>query len=266
MTFVSKFKHMFIGMAAVLISGLATPAFAQSSITAEVLKSGVLRIAIAGGNAPFSSLDPSGEAVGYDVDVAKALAAALKVNPQFIIVDSPGRITSLQTGKADIAAANFTATTERSTAVAFTEPYMILGISFVVAASSGIQTVEDLNKEGMVIASPRGSTADALAASMAPNAKRLQMESVSDATLAVKSGQATAQALDSLAAATLVAKDAEMRMLPGAFSYQEVALGLPAGDFDWWRVANSWVRQFNNSGANAALYKKWFGVEMPEIR
>ncbi|MGE0238127.1 MAG: transporter substrate-binding domain-containing protein [Parvibaculaceae bacterium] len=265
MTFISKLK-LLIGIVAVLATGLAAPALAQSSITSQVLKSGVLRVAIAGGNAPFSSVDPSGEAIGYDVDVAKAFAEALKVKPEFIIVDSPGRITSLQTGKADIAAANFTATPERSTAVAFTEPYMVLGISFIVAASSNIKSVEDLNKDGVVIASPRGSTADAIAQSMAPDAKRLQMESVSDATLAVKSGQATAQALDSLAAATLAAKDTELRMLPGTFSYQEVAIGLPAGDFDWWRITNSWVRQFNNSGANAVLYKKWFGVDMPEIR
>lgn len=261
----ARISRAVLGLLAALTLAHVAPASAQSSITAEVLKSGVLRVAIAGGNAPFSSINPQGEAVGYDVDVAKAFAAALKVTPEFVVVDSPGRITALQTGKADIAAANFTATTERSTAVAFTEPYMVLGIGFVVLEGSDVKEVADLNAAGRIIASPRGSTADAIAAELAPLAERLQMESVSDATLAVKSGQATAQALDSLAAATLAARDAELRMLPGKYAYQEVAIGLPAGDFDWWRVVNSWVRQFNNSGANAKLYKQWFDVDMPPM-
>ena len=29
------------------------------------------------------------------------------------------------------------------------------------------------------------------------------------------------------------------------------------------RILNAWVRQFNASGENAALFKKWFGYEMP---
>ena len=70
---------------------------------------------------------PDGQPDGYDVDIGKALAAALKVKPEFILVDSPGRITALQTGKADVADASFTNTIERSTAIAFTRPYLIVG-------------------------------------------------------------------------------------------------------------------------------------------
>ena len=91
----AKISWALVGLLAALTITHAAPASAQSSITANVLKSGVLRIAIAGGNAPFSSIDPNGEAIGYDVDVAKAFAAALKVKPEFITVDSPGRITAL---------------------------------------------------------------------------------------------------------------------------------------------------------------------------
>jgi polar amino acid transport system substrate-binding protein len=55
------------------------------------------------------------------------------------------------------------------------------------------------------------------------------------------------------------------KIIPGLYSYEEIAIGLPAGDFDWWRVMNAWVGQFNASGDNARLFKKWFGYDLPPI-
>src|SRR3954447_23360163 len=76
---------------------------AAQNLTADIMHRGTLRVAIVGGNAPYSSINPSGEPEGYDVEIAKALAASLKLKPEFSVVDSPGRITALQTGKADVA-------------------------------------------------------------------------------------------------------------------------------------------------------------------
>jgi hypothetical protein len=54
-------------------------------------------------------------------------------------------------------------------------------------------------------------------------------------------------------------------VLEGRFSREDIALGLPKGDFEWWRLLNMWVRDFNLSGKNDALYTKWFGSERPPI-
>ena len=53
------------------------------------------------------------------------------------------------------------------------------------------------------------------------------------------------------------------RNLPGIYSYEEIAIGLPAGDFDWWRIVDTWVRQFNGSGENNRLFKQFFGFDLP---
>src|SRR6476659_6916394 len=54
---------------------------AQSGLTGNVMQRGVVRVAIAGGNAPYSSIDTDGEAIGYDVEIAKKFAASLKLKP-----------------------------------------------------------------------------------------------------------------------------------------------------------------------------------------
>jgi polar amino acid transport system substrate-binding protein len=252
--------------AALAVSLAGSVALAQSNITADVMQRGVLRIGTAAGNAPYSSINPSGEPEGYDVEIAKAFAASLKLTPEFTIVDSPGRITALQTGKVDIVVANFTYTPERSTAVAFTEPYLVVGVSFIVPKDSPIQSVEELNAAGKKISSPRGSTSAQVAADVAPQAETVLFENVNDALLAMKSGQADAQATENLAVAAWMAKDPDIRLLPGVFSYEEIAIGVPSGNFDWWRIVNSWVYQFNHSGANAALFKKTIGFDMPPLQ
>jgi polar amino acid transport system substrate-binding protein len=41
---------------------------------------------------------------------------------------------------------------------------------------------------------------------------------------------------------------------------------MPAGDPDWLRIVNLWVEQFNASGDNKVLFKKWFGMDPPKIQ
>ena len=104
---------------AAVLAALAATTFSASaqttSILNDVIKRGEIRVATIAGNPPYSSLSPSGEPVGYDIDIANLIGAALKVKVKFLIVDVPGRIVALQTGRADITVANFTNTVERST-------------------------------------------------------------------------------------------------------------------------------------------------------
>lgn len=255
-----------LAAAAVLLAALpATVALAQPSrILAEVQQRGTLRIATLAGNPPYSVFRPDGQPDGYDVDIAKALAAALKVRPEFIMVDSPGRITALQTGKADVAVASFTNTVERSTAIAFTRPYLIVGSVFLVKADSPLRTVEEL-RAGKRIGVPRGGTSEGIAAEAAPGAQVIRFDSPNDAFLALRSGQVDAQLQDSLQNALLVQKDRSVRNLPGNFSYEEISIGLPAGDADWHRIIDTFVRQLNGSGENARLFRKHFGFDMPPL-
>src|SRR6476659_9466773 len=109
-----------------LCCSLLPAAAQQSNIFAGIQSRGTLRIATVAGNPPYSSVGTDGQPTGYDVDIGKALAGALGVTAEFTIVDVPGRIAALQTGRADVTIANFTATTQRSTAVAFSRPYVVV--------------------------------------------------------------------------------------------------------------------------------------------
>ncbi len=258
--------------AASLAAGILGGRVANAQQTAtgiinEVIKRGTIRIATVAGNPPYSSVSPSGEPQGYDVEIGKIIAATLKVKPEWVVVDTPGRITALQTRRVDITLANFTNTIERSTVIAFTSPYLIVGSTFMVKKESPIQTVDQLNDPKFKISGPRGGTFETIAANAVPKATLLRFDSVQDAFLALRSGQADSHLGDSLQqAAVLEANKATMRALPGNWSYEEIAIGLPAGDYDWWRLMDAFVRQFNGSGDNARLFRKFFNYDMPPLK
>lgn len=239
----------------------------QGGILADVLKRGVLRVATIGGNPPYSSLGTDGKPVGYDIDIANLLAEQLKLKIEFTIVDAPGRITALQTRRADVTFANFTANVERSKVIAFTDPYLVVGSIYMVPANSPIQTVEQLNDAKYKVSMPRGGTAEGIITATAPKVQKVRFDTVNDAFLAMQSGQVDAHLQDSLQNADYLAKNAgKFKNLPGNWSYEEISIGLPAGDFDWHRVLNIFVKNLNASGDNNRLFKKWFNYDMPPIQ
>jgi len=257
------------GAAVAALGGFARGARAQAGpghTLAEVQSRGTLRIATTSGNPPYSSFKPDGAPEGYDIDIGNAFAAALKVKPEWIVVDTPGRITALQTGKADITVANFTDTVERSAVVAFTRPYVVVGSNYMVKQASAIQSVEELNKASHKVGIPRGGMGEVIGKANTPNAELLRFGSQDDAFLALQSGQVDAQLLDSLQDAAFLAKQgASYRNLPGSYSYEEIAIGVPVGDGDWYRVVDGFVRLLIGSGEDARLFKKWFGFDLPPL-
>ena len=262
-------SHVVCGVLFAALAATAVPAVAQQqpSVLADVLKRGTIRIATIGGNPPYSSLGPDGKPAGYDIDVANLLAEQLKLKAEFLIVDVPGRITALQTRRADVTFANFTANVERSKVIAFTDPYLVVGSIYMVPVGSPLQSVEQLNDPKYKVSFARGGTAEGISTASAPRAAKVRFDTVNDAFLAMQSGQADTHLQDSLQNADYLAKNpGKFRNLPGNWSYEEISIGLPAGDFDWWRVLNIFVKNLNASGENNRLFKKHFGYDMPPIQ
>lgn len=263
-----KMQILLKTLAMAVISAVSYAGVAHASgVLDQVLNSGTLRVAIIGGNPPYSKMSPSGEPEGYDIDIAKQLAAALKVKPQFITTDIPGRVASLQTHKADVTIADFTKTVQRSTSIAFTDPYLVVSLQFLVAANrDDLKTVADINKSSIKVGITRGGTAEQNVPLAAPKATLARFNNEADELDALDAGQIDVMSQDNLYNAQLM-KDhpGKYKVLPGLYSHEEIAIGLPAGDFDWWRVVNTWVEQFNASGDNGRLFQKWFGYPLPPI-
>jgi polar amino acid transport system substrate-binding protein len=114
-----------LGFAVFMVS---TPAFgadielAKKSTPEQILKNGELRVGFEAGYMPFEMTDKKGNFVGFDIDVAKEMAKAMKVKFTPVNTAWDGIIPALVTGKFDIIMSGMTITQERNLKVNFAEP------------------------------------------------------------------------------------------------------------------------------------------------
>ena len=104
---------------------LALPSSAAAGL-ADVRARGVLRWGgdLQGGE-PYVSQRPDGSLVGFEVDLARAVASKLGVREQFVQNDWSTLLASLERGTFDVILNSFEITDERVGRVAFTRPYYV---------------------------------------------------------------------------------------------------------------------------------------------
>ncbi|HIP23772.1 MAG TPA: transporter substrate-binding domain-containing protein, partial [Rhodobacteraceae bacterium] len=99
-------------LAATAISSIALSAQAQS-----------INICVEGAYPPFSSTEASGDVVGFDIDIANALAAEMGMEATMVKTDWDGIIPALLEGKCDAIIASMSITEERKQVIDFSAKY-----------------------------------------------------------------------------------------------------------------------------------------------
>ena len=142
------------GLAALLISGSA---FAGKDLDA-IKQRGALNCGVgAGGTAGFMLVDSQGKWTGLDVDVCRAVSAAIFGDAEkvkYVPLTSQQRFTALQSGEVDILSNNTTATLTRDTALGldFTAVTYYDGQGFLVNKKLGVKSAKELNGATVCVA------------------------------------------------------------------------------------------------------------------
>ncbi|CAN5523275.1 ABC transporter permease subunit [soil metagenome] len=134
----------FAVLAALLLSAACGSTASDSD---EPIKaSGVLRVGTEGVYAPFSYHDAAtGQLVGYDVDVARAVADKLGVQVEFIETPWDSIFAALEADRFDVAANEVTINEERQAKYDLSEPYSVgEGVIVTRADDTTITTLDDL--------------------------------------------------------------------------------------------------------------------------
>jgi general L-amino acid transport system substrate-binding protein len=239
-------KLFAISAAALAIVVIAPGAVAGTTVRA-VDRRGELVCGVANDLPGFSAPDSKGQWSGLDVDVCRAVAAAVfgdASKVRYVPLTAQARLTALQTGEIDLLARNTTYTLTRDTSAGlnFTVINYYDGQAFLVPKSLGAKSALELS--GATVCVQTGTTTELnLADYFRANKMELRpvtLEKYEEMIGAYVAGRCDALSADASALATIRAnatpRPEEHVILPELISKEPLAPAVRQGDDQWFDI------------------------------
>ena len=214
----------------------------------SIQKSGKLVVALEGAWQPWSYHDASDTLVGYDVEVSRAIAEKLGVEPEYVESDWDSLFAGLDAGRYDIVCNGVEATDERAKTYDFTTPYGYIHTALAVRKDNDeITSFEDL--KGKTTANSLASTYMELAESYG----------------------ATVQGIDTLEETADVSfydylnvhPDADFKLVAQTAEASHVAIPvLKSEDTAYLDALNTAIEELRADGTLKTLSEKYFGQDI----
>ena len=256
-------KLICIAAALLLIACAAIACAEGGDLLARIQEKGELVVATEGAWSPWTYHDESGELVGFDVEVAKAIAQKLGVSAKFEEVAWEGIFAGLDDGRYDIAANGVEITEERAEKYAFSVPYGYIRTALVVRGDNeeiksfedlaGKKTVNSIASTYMTLAEEYGAEATGV------STLDLTLENVingrADATL-----NAEVSIYDYLS----IRPDANIKIVALTQDASQVSIPVRKGEDCQSLLAaiNEAIEELRNEGELARISEKYFGSDI----
>ena len=220
---------------------------------AAIQTNGKLVVALEGAWQPWSYHDESDTLVGYDVEVSRAIAEKLGVEPEYVESDWDSLFAGLDAGRFDIVCNGVEVTDERAKTYDFTTPYGYIHTALAVRKDNeDIKSFEDL--KGKTTANSLASTYMELAESYGATVQGID-------TLEETIQLLTAGRID----ATLnVHPDADFKLVAQTEDASHVAIPVRKGDdsASLLEAINTAIEELRADGTLKALGEKYFGQDI----
>ena len=211
---------------------------------------------------PFEMSSEVNEPAGVSVDLAYALGEHLGRPVRIENIAFAGLISSLKTGKIDLAISSMTATVERRESIDFSDPYLSTGLCLLVSSSSDIQSIEDADQAGNAIAVKQGTTGHLYAMDHLQNARVLALDKETAAVLEVAQGKADAFIYDQMSTYRNWKRHPDTtRPILAPFKNERWAIGLRKGNDELKTQVNAFLAAFKASGGFDALGERYLSEE-----
>ena len=251
----------------ILVAGLIGASFTAAAAHADdlldqVKQRGTLRIGLEGTFPPFDSKTPSGELVGFDVDIAKAVAAKLGVKPEFVTTEWSGIIAGLQAGKFDVIVNQVGITDARKQVLDFSPGYTFSAAQLIQRKDDTRQfkSLDDL--KGKKLGVGLGTNYMDMAKSV-PGIDVKTYPGAPEYLADLAAGRLDAALNDRLMLAYLL-KTSPLPLRTGALVGTAPPSGIPfkKGNPKFAKAIDDAMTQLEADGTFAKISDKWFGIDV----
>lgn len=244
----------------------ASTASTASSATLNKLdsiqKSGKLVVALEGAWQPWSYHDSSDTLVGYDVEVSRAIAEKLGVEPEYVESDWDSLFAGLDAGRYDMVCNGVEVTEERAKTYDFTTPYGYIHTALAVRKDNeDIHSFEDL--KGKTTANSLASTYMELAESYGATVQGIDTLEETIQLLTAGRIDATLNADVSFYDYLNVHPDADFKLVAQTAEASHVAIPvLKSEDTAYLDALNAAIEELRADGTLKTLSEKYFGQDI----
>ena len=230
---------------------------------AAIQTNGKLVVALEGAWQPWSYHDESDTLVGYDVEVSRAIAEKLGVEPEYVESDWDSLFAGLDAGRFDIVCNGVEVTDERAKTYDFTTPYGYIRTALAVRKDNeDIKSFEDL--KGKTTANSLASTYMELAESYGATVQGIDTLEETIQLLTAGRIDATLNADVSFYDYLNVHPDADFKLVAQTEDASHVAIPVRKGDdsASLLEAINTAIEELRADGTLKALGEKYFGQDI----
>ena len=233
----------------------------NTSTYEKIKKDKYITFATEGTYAPYSFHDDSGALVGFDVEIARAIADKLGVEARFTETQWDGIIAGLDAKKYDAISNQVSITDERKQKYLFSDPYTyVYGVVIVNEDNNDINSFEDLNGKdvSLTITSNWAQVAESY------GGKIVSTSGFNESIQLVLQNRADATVNDNVTFYDFIANqpDAKAKIVATSNEATESAILIRQGDDDLQKAVNDALSQLRSEGKLAEISNKYFGTDI----
>lgn len=246
---------------ALILAGMAGTGAADQMD--EVKANGTLTCGVLAGFEPYGFQDPeTREPIGYEIDMCRAFAASLGVEPVLKVVTTQGRIPELLQSRVDTVIALISYTEARDEQVDYSGIYMRGTTRFMVQADSKFAETQDLSTARIAVA--KGSSLETYLRENYPEATVVGFDDRTASYLALKAGRVDAllTQTDTLSAFKNRDPDGDkLVILPEVVYATRMGFIFRPGESAMLDAANEFLNAAEADGTVQSIWDKWFGPD-----
>jgi polar amino acid transport system substrate-binding protein len=257
-----KFIHRaLLGGLLALVAALPLNALAGDTLQ-RVIDFKVLKVGMSGNQPPLTMANREGGLMGFDVDLAKALADAMKVKLEIVAMPFGELMTALENDKIDMVMSGLSITPERTEEVSFVGPYMMSGKSILTKDSTlaKIKATKEFNRKDLTLLALSNSTSASFVKTVAPEAKLVEIASYDEGVAMIIEGKADAMVADMPVCVLSVLRypEAGLATLERPLTVEPVGIAVSKDDPQFFNLVDNYLEAYEKTGILAKLREKWF--------
>ncbi len=236
-----------------------TAKFAPGSTMDRLQKAGTIKIGTKFDQPLFGMKGLDGKPQGFDVEVAKLVAAKLGIQQdriQWTETPSQTREESIEQGKVDMISATYTINDKRKQRVSFAGPYYQAGQDLLVKSDNNTITgPESLKPTGAKVCSVQGATPAEEIKKYVDPANLTLFDVYSKCGDALRTGQVDAVTTDNVILLGLAEKSGgAFKLVSKPFTAEPYGIGIKKGDTQFCEFIQSTLKE---AAANGSYAKAW---------